>query len=259
MKRMHSLKAVVGVGVLVALGGIGFAPPAAAGVMVQGARFLAADKVVKIGDVAISGKNQVGKTLTAKLSGVSPETGLTKTYQWYRGDKKISDATSQTYKLQPLDSGAKIRVEVKVTHPGYKSATKASKAITVEKSTTVVHVSCIFIDGTGLCGGATVAETEVWASDAKVKLVADPDKEGIRSKQTQAAYKYYGADAYDTFYDTDHWLVTNTETGERLSNDPKNPTCLATAKKQGYQTCLEYVMKEYVGLVDNLNGNEVFK
>ncbi|MDR2703363.1 MAG: hypothetical protein LBB58_03360 [Cellulomonadaceae bacterium] len=66
-----------------------------------------------------------GSTLTAKVTGLTPgaETGVTFTYQWYRGDKKIPDATAKTYKLTyPADANAKISVQAIAKKTGYNDA-----------------------------------------------------------------------------------------------------------------------------------------
>ena len=70
------------------------------------------------GAPTISGIPQVGKTLTAHMSGITDEDGLTKvsySYQWLADDADIQGATNSTYTLAEIDEGKAIKVRVSFT------------------------------------------------------------------------------------------------------------------------------------------------
>ena len=70
------------------------------------------------GQPSISGTAQVGETLTADISGISDQDGLTNVaydYQWLADDADIAGATAETYTLVDADEGAAIKVRVSFT------------------------------------------------------------------------------------------------------------------------------------------------
>ena len=81
------------------------------------------------GSVTISGNPTVGKTLTANYSG-TPSTGIS--YQWYRGDTPITDATGTGYTLTAADAGKSL--SVRVTASGNYSGSVESESVTVQKT-----------------------------------------------------------------------------------------------------------------------------
>ena len=81
------------------------------------------------GSVNIVGDATVGKTLTANYSG-TPSTGIS--YQWYRGDTPITDATGTSYTLTADDAGKS--VFVCVTASGNYSGSLESKSVSVKKN-----------------------------------------------------------------------------------------------------------------------------
>ena len=81
------------------------------------------------GSVNIVGDATVGKTLTANYSG-TPSTGIS--YQWYRGDTPIADATGTSYTLTADDAGKS--VSVRVTASGNYSGRVTSEPVTVNKT-----------------------------------------------------------------------------------------------------------------------------
>ena len=81
------------------------------------------------GSVTISGNPTVGKTLTANYSG-TPSTGIS--YQWYRGDTPITDATGTSYTLTAADAGKSL--SVRVTASGNYSGSVESESVTVQKT-----------------------------------------------------------------------------------------------------------------------------
>ena len=81
------------------------------------------------GSVNIVGDATVGKTLTANYS-ETPSTGIS--YQWYRGDTPIADATGTSYTLTADDAGKS--VSVRVTASGNYSGRVTSEPVTVKKT-----------------------------------------------------------------------------------------------------------------------------
>ena len=70
------------------------------------------------GAPTVSGKAQVGETLTASTSSIADSDGLTGTtfaYQWLADDTDISGATGSTYTLAASDQGKAIKVRVSFT------------------------------------------------------------------------------------------------------------------------------------------------
>ncbi len=71
------------------------------------------------GAPAITGKPEVGETLTAGISGIMDEDGLPVfgelTYQWISDDSDIDGATDSTYTLVEADAGKTIKVRVSFT------------------------------------------------------------------------------------------------------------------------------------------------
>ena len=66
----------------------------------------------------ISGTIRVGETLTADVTGIADEDGLTRvvfSYQWLADDTKIQDATGSSYTLTEDDEGRAIKVTVSFT------------------------------------------------------------------------------------------------------------------------------------------------
>jgi hypothetical protein len=83
-------------------------------------------KLVKTPKPVIKGQAKVGKTLKAKAG--KWDTGVTKTYRWYAGGKKIKGATKATYKISKKYQGKRITVKVTGKKTGYRTVTKTSKA-----------------------------------------------------------------------------------------------------------------------------------
>ena len=79
---------------------------------------VAAQNIPATGEPTISGTPQVGKTLTADVSGIADEDGLDNVsyaYQWLADDADIADATGSTYTLTGADRGKAIKVRVSFT------------------------------------------------------------------------------------------------------------------------------------------------
>ena len=83
------------------------------------------------GAPTISGRAQVGETLTADASGIADADGLSNAqyeYQWLADDAEIADATDSTYTLLTADEGKVIKVRVSFTDDEGNEETLASGA-----------------------------------------------------------------------------------------------------------------------------------
>lgn len=80
--------------------------------------------------VAGGGTPQVGKTVST-TNGAWSLTGLTFTYQWYRGEAKIPGATASTYVLGAADLAYEITAQVTTNKAGITSATAETQSVTV--------------------------------------------------------------------------------------------------------------------------------
>ena len=79
---------------------------------------VAKDSTPASGQPTISGRPQVGKTLTADTSGIADDGGLdnaTFTYQWLADDVDISGATGDRYTLTDSEEGKAVKVTVSFT------------------------------------------------------------------------------------------------------------------------------------------------
>lgn len=81
------------------------------------------------GSVTISGTPTVGETLKATYSGGN---ATEISYQWYRGDTPITDATGTSYTLTAADAGKSL--SVRVTASGNYSGSVESESVTVQKT-----------------------------------------------------------------------------------------------------------------------------
>jgi hypothetical protein len=76
----------------------------------------------------VSGAARVGGKLKVKAGTWSPRPELS--YQWYRGVKKIANATKAVYKVRPSDRGKRITVKVTAKRAGYATTVRASARTT---------------------------------------------------------------------------------------------------------------------------------
>lgn len=72
----------------------------------------------------VTGRTVVGRRLTAKVTGWTPQPTLT--YQWLRDGKVVKGATGRVYLLTRKDRGSRISVRVTGTAAGYTTVTKRS-------------------------------------------------------------------------------------------------------------------------------------
>jgi len=81
----------------------------------------------RLSKASVSGKAKVGKTLRA-TGAVASLLGTRASYQWYRGAKAISGATSARRTLVAADKGKRLSVRVTVARAGYTTMTSTSAA-----------------------------------------------------------------------------------------------------------------------------------
>jgi hypothetical protein len=107
------------------------------------ARMFPSEKNFKGGQAKIEGTKQVGKTLTAIVSGLVPNSssGAHYKYQWVRNGNAINGATAKTYKLVSADQGKSISVRVTASKADYstkaivsESTSKISPAVPIKGS-----------------------------------------------------------------------------------------------------------------------------
>jgi len=86
-----------------------------------------ANGTFRLSKAAISGKARVGKTLTA-TGAVASLLGTRASYQWYRGSKAVSGATSARYTIVAADKGKRLSVRITAARAGYTTMTSTSAA-----------------------------------------------------------------------------------------------------------------------------------
>lgn len=91
-------------------------------------KLITADKHFSGGTAKVEGTAKVGKTLTAKVTGLTPNSnsGATYKYQWLRNGNPIDGAKSKTYKVTQGDVGKQLSVQVTATKSGYSKTTLTS-------------------------------------------------------------------------------------------------------------------------------------
>ena len=111
----------------------------------------------------ISGRVQVGETLTASTSDIADEDGLDNasfSYQWLADDSAITDATGSTYTLVPADRGKTIKVRVSFTDDANNLETLTSAATaTVAAKPNTAPTGLPIISGRVQVGQTLTADT----------------------------------------------------------------------------------------------------
>ena len=115
------------------------------------------------GAPTITGKAQVGGTLTAATSGIADEDGLTNavfSYQWQADGTDISEATDSTYTLADLDEGKAMSMKVSFTDDAGNDETLTSTATdAVEARPNSPATGAPTISGTAQVGETLTANT----------------------------------------------------------------------------------------------------
>ena len=119
------------------------------------------------GAPTITGKAQVGEMLTADVSGISDDDGLTNAafaYQWQADGADISSATSDTYTLADADEGKAISVKVSFTDDAGNAETLTSAATAAaEAKPNTPATGQPTISGTAQVGQTLTADTSAIA------------------------------------------------------------------------------------------------
>jgi hypothetical protein len=83
-----------------------------------------------VGAPTVTGHPVVGGTLTADPGTCAPAPGGI-SYQWYSGTTRLRNATTAALTLTAAQSGAEVRVRVRVTRPGYRTVEVYSPKLAV--------------------------------------------------------------------------------------------------------------------------------
>ncbi|EMQ99855.1 hypothetical protein [Paeniglutamicibacter gangotriensis] len=87
--------------------------------------------ILKTGSkLTVSGTARSGSTISASVKAPAASKS---TYQWYKNGKKISKATTKSYKLSSKDVGAKYQVRMSFTRAGYSKLNVNSNSVKIAK------------------------------------------------------------------------------------------------------------------------------
>ena len=115
------------------------------------------------GAPTITGKAQVGETLTADTSGIADDDGLTNaafSYQWLADSTDIAGTTGSTYTLAEADEGKAISVKVSFTDDaGNEEASTSAATDAVEAKPNSPATGAPAISGTAQVGETLAADT----------------------------------------------------------------------------------------------------
>ncbi len=160
------------------------------------------------GAPTITGKAQVGETLTADTSGIADDDGLsnaTFSYQWLADSTDIAGATGSTYTLADSDEGKAISVKVSFTDDaGNEEESTSAATDAVEAKPNSPATGAPTINGTAQVGAALTAETS-----------GIEDADGL----TNAAFSYqWQADGADISGATDSsYTLADADVGKAIS------------------------------------------
>jgi surface antigen len=141
----------------------------------------------------IAGTPQVGKTLTASVTGWSPS-DATMGYKWKRNGTAIDGATNKTYVLTAADLGASLTVVATGTKPGYTSMAHISSSTAKVRAATLTATPNPTITGTAKVGQTLTAKTGSWAP-APVTLAFQWSRNGKPvANATKSTYVITSAD-----------------------------------------------------------------
>lgn len=108
---------------------------------------------------SVSGTGRAGQTLEA-TTGAWSRSGVSTSYQWFRGEDEIDDATEDSYLLTTADKGAEVWVRVTATRGGSLAGSADSAAIAVEDKPLSTGVPTI--TGTPKVGEGLTATPGTW-------------------------------------------------------------------------------------------------
>ncbi|MCL1898420.1 MAG: glycoside hydrolase family 3 C-terminal domain-containing protein, partial [Micrococcales bacterium] len=115
--------------------------------------------------VAITGKAEVGQTLTANVADTQP--GATITYQWMRDGVAIPGATAKTYKVQDADVGAQLTVQAVVT-PGGTAVSAPTAKVPKPTPPPPIKKPTVSVSGQAVIGQTLTAVVKDAAAGSKV-------------------------------------------------------------------------------------------
>ena len=109
-------------------------------------------------DAAVTGSPNVGSTLTATTSALTPS-GVTLSYQWLRSGKAITGATAQTHKVSTSDLGKKLSVRIVATKLGLAPVTVTTSSTAIVGKRLVVATGVPTITGIARVGTTLAASS----------------------------------------------------------------------------------------------------
>lgn len=129
--------------------------------------FTVADHPTPLASPQILGSPQVGSQLTAVAGGWSLD-DVAESFQWYRDDIAIRDATLSTYTLGTADFGHTVTVGVTGTKQGYASGNAQSAPVSVTAGDALFAISAPTISGAPQVGQLLSLGGGTWISGAKL-------------------------------------------------------------------------------------------
>ena len=120
------------------------------------------------GTPTISGTTQVGETLTADLSGIADDDGLSNSvfsYQWQADGAEISSAASDTYTLADADEGKAISVTVSFTDDGGNEESLTSAASSAVEAAPLTPLTALIENAAASHDGESVFTFELRFSE----------------------------------------------------------------------------------------------
>jgi surface antigen len=151
----------------------------------------ATDRVV-LGTVSfdqptIAGHHVVGRTLRAKVTGITPQSA-TAHYRWFRNAQPIRGAREATYVVRSSDLGHRLHVEVTMQAPNWVSRSRRSATVDDLRTAPSLHASTairsgrvdltVHVTAPGLASPDGVVR--VWRGKTMVGRVVVTDGEGSR-------------------------------------------------------------------------------
>lgn len=120
---------------------------------------------------AINGTTTVGQIVTLDQGQWNPPPGATFSFQWLRDGVPVAQRTSAAYPIGPADAGKRLTVSVKVTTPGYDTATvTTSPTAPIGKGPRPTATAAPRITGTAAVGSTLTATPGTWSqSDLSFK------------------------------------------------------------------------------------------
>jgi hypothetical protein len=109
----------------------------------------------------VSGKAQVGRTLTAKPGTWQPAPD-DPAYQWLRNGVPIPGADARSYEVTATDLGQRLAVEVTASAAGYEPVAKASKPTAKVKAAALTGTPKPVIKGKARVGETLTANPKTW-------------------------------------------------------------------------------------------------